>query len=213
MSQTAIRDLVSKLSSAQSNLDIHLTQARNLAILTPFQRTTRDRISSAIPPLATQIRDERLRIAKYSLWISILQCDLDREEKEWEGVSGLALQGAERSLKTEKGVRGVMGDVQSGEGSRVRFKAAEDVLNGEEKSIGDEGTEEVLSDMTNGRQEYQENSDNGSASLGTTPQELPVLIRLGSDDAAQHLARTEVRVVSPNQQRPGMRRHASASAM
>jgi hypothetical protein len=161
--------------------------------------------------------------------VSILQCDLDREEKEWEGVRGVARQGAELSLKGGSRANGSTGGVRGsgGEDTRVRFKTADNADRAERHGgdsgllAGDasgEGAEEILRD-TNGPDTDQngvtiaisidrkrdEVTSSEPPSLGTTPSELPILIRLASDDASQ---------LPPSvHQRPGMRRHLSASAV
>lgn len=118
-------------------------------------------------------------------------------------------------------MRGVVLDVAQAEVARVRFEG-EDLSSEvrEEESEKAEGLE-VLQDpsdpdadpdaterrssresdwrtYTNGHHD-----SSGATSLGTTPQELPILIRLSSDEADQQLANVST-------DRPGMSRHVSA---
>lgn len=205
--QSSLRDLSGKLEAAQSRLDTHLTQARNLAILTPFQRTTRERISSVILPLGNLVRNERLIISKLDIWIRILRADLDRDERDWAVTRHVALQAAERSLKTPGGVRAVVEAVQEGEKEMGAIVPSLSLPTGLPEGQGDGGggdqdDQEVLQEEEEAEKKEEEGS--GSDSLGTTPHELPILIRHTSDEALGTVVGGE---------RPGFRRHVSASSL
>jgi hypothetical protein len=100
----AIQDRVTKLRNSagviERRLATNLRIARNLALLTPFQRVTRDRIEAAVPDLANQIRADRIDLAKLHLWITMLLKDQERDEREWARVRHVALQAAAKSLRT-----------------------------------------------------------------------------------------------------------------
>lgn len=109
--RTQLDRLSTKRQAHAAQLASHQLIARNLAILTPFQKATRDRIAAALPSLATQVRDDRLQLVRYDCWISILQQELDKEQQEWARVRHVALQAAAKSLKDPKGVKAVVDDV------------------------------------------------------------------------------------------------------
>lgn len=62
--------------SVQKSLNESLRLARNLSILTPFLRTSRDRIQVLVPGLAREIRNRRFEVAKYTCWIEVLKDEL-----------------------------------------------------------------------------------------------------------------------------------------
>ncbi|KAL1410011.1 hypothetical protein Q8F55_004013 [Vanrija albida] len=82
----------------EQRLAANLRIARNLAILTPFQKTTRDRIEAQLPELATQIRTDRIQLAKLHLWITMLLKDQDRDQRDWARVRHVAMQAATQTL-------------------------------------------------------------------------------------------------------------------
>jgi hypothetical protein len=100
-----VQGLKSNAAQIEQRLTTNLRIARNLAILTPFQKTTRDRIEAALPDLANQIRFDRIELSKLHLWITMLLKDQDRDQRDWARVRHVALQAAARSLcspSTEK---------------------------------------------------------------------------------------------------------------
>lgn len=102
---TRVDVLKSDAAQIEQRLTTNLRVARNLAILTPFQKSTRDRIEVALPDLANQIRSDRIELSKLHLWITMLLKDQDRDQRDWARVRHLALQAAARSLcapSTEK---------------------------------------------------------------------------------------------------------------
>jgi len=109
--QSQIDRLTTLRDEITTNLASSLITARNLAILTPFQKPTRERISSQIPPLALSIRSDRLQLAKYNHYLSILQRELEMESQEWATVRHVALQAAAKSLRDPKGVKAVVDDL------------------------------------------------------------------------------------------------------
>lgn len=102
---TRVQTLKSDAAQIEQRLTTNLRIARNLAILTPFQKSTRDRIETALPDLAGQIRSDRVELSKLHLWITMLLKDQDRDQRDWARVRHVALQAAARSLcapSTEK---------------------------------------------------------------------------------------------------------------
>lgn len=98
----AITDRIGKLRTEaapiEQRLATNLRIARNLAILTPFQKTTRDRIEAQLPELASQIRADRIQLAKLHLWITMLLKDQDRDQRDWARVRHVAMQAATQTL-------------------------------------------------------------------------------------------------------------------
>ncbi|WVQ85950.1 hypothetical protein IAT38_008118 [Cryptococcus sp. DSM 104549] len=145
--------LQQKCTPLEQTVMSSLLLARNIAILTPFQKSTRDRLSQHLPSLADRIRSSRIQLAKIRLWMTVLEHEAEREEREWKVVRHVALQAAARSLR-EDGVRGVVEDV---------------VKDGEDRPVP---TLELP----------DEEAAEGEVRFGTSPGELPVMFRRGSDE-------------------------------
>lgn len=96
--QARVQALKAEAAVLEQRLTTNLRIARNLAILTPFQKSTRDRVEAALPDLAGQIRSDRIELSKMHLWITMLLKDQDRDQREWARVRHVALQAAARSL-------------------------------------------------------------------------------------------------------------------
>ncbi|ORX41011.1 hypothetical protein BD324DRAFT_654632 [Kockovaella imperatae] len=88
-----------QLKHVKENLEVNLRLARNLAILTPFQKLTRDRIQSAVTILAQKVRQDRVHVAKVQCWIDVLREDLEQDERDWARIHQVALQAATRALR------------------------------------------------------------------------------------------------------------------
>ena len=61
-----------KVEKIGRELSAQQRDVRCLGILSPFQRSSRDRLAAAIPALAHNIRRDRLQITKFHTWISIM---------------------------------------------------------------------------------------------------------------------------------------------
>lgn len=80
------KQLVPKLQQAEQSLSVHLTElqellrlAKQFAIMTPFQRSTRERIEAAAVPLAARIRQLRILVAKFDKRRAILAAEVGDE--------------------------------------------------------------------------------------------------------------------------------------
>ena len=111
--QDRITGFEAKAKSIAQRLSFQLRTARNLAVLTPFQKSTRDRIAASIPPLAERIREDRLQLVSLQMYSAILRQDDDREQQEWARLRHVALQAAAKSLRDPKGVKAVVQDVNA----------------------------------------------------------------------------------------------------
>lgn len=160
--QFQIKAFESRLAPLTEALNDDLRIIRNLAILTPFQKSTRDRIAVSIPPIAARIRQNRLQVTQLELWITVLRQDLEREDRDWARLRHVALQAASKSLHDPKGVKAVVEDVNSSTEPVAIPQLALPIQDrvGEEDRGGD-----------------------GDIRLGSSPGELPEIIRRPSDDA------------------------------
>ncbi|WWD20709.1 hypothetical protein CI109_105185 [Kwoniella shandongensis] len=160
-----LTSLRGKAAALENTIHDTLLLVRNLAILTPFQVSTRDRIAISIPPIAHRIRSDRLTMSKLRLWIKVLEHEAEREDREWKIVRHVALQAAARSMR-EDGVEGVVRDVVKDEG---------------------EGPREVPVlalpiDHDHGRDPEHHHAEVDADKFGTSPGELPIIFRRTSDE-------------------------------
>ncbi|EMD41789.1 hypothetical protein CERSUDRAFT_110352 [Gelatoporia subvermispora B] len=91
-------DLESKISLVRTQLDSHMRFVRNLAVLTPFQRATRDRMQLAVQGVAKHIMQVRLELEKLSCYRDILVDDLAAEERDWQRTKKIAMRAATEKL-------------------------------------------------------------------------------------------------------------------
>lgn len=89
-----INDLTSRLATAQSQLDADMRIVRNIAILTPFQQATRERLHAAVQVAARRIMLVRLEIAKLACHRQVLEDDLKHARREWRQTKAIALRAA-----------------------------------------------------------------------------------------------------------------------
>ncbi|WVQ95629.1 hypothetical protein IAU59_002727 [Kwoniella sp. CBS 9459] len=177
-----LRHLRGRSEPLEAALSTSLLLARNIALLTPFQRSTRDRLSSSIAPIAHRVRSDRLVLAKLKLWIRVLEHEGEREDREWKVVRHVALQAAARSLR-EDGVQGVVKDInekqrdeEGGKAQAVPRLALPPEL--EAKANANNHS----SDFEPGLKEEMRVEENERRGEGSSPVELPEIIRKPSDD-------------------------------
>ncbi|KAF8581359.1 hypothetical protein K439DRAFT_1354089 [Ramaria rubella] len=96
--QSNVETLDTQITGVQHELDAELRVARNLAILTPFQRATRDRIQVAVVPLAKRVKTLRINLARLVCYRFVLLTDLAEEERQWEQAKRDALKAATQRL-------------------------------------------------------------------------------------------------------------------
>ena len=97
--ENRIKEIESQLSETRSQLRLDLTLVQNIAILTPFQRTTRDRLHMTI--LNTSKRVSRLRLEETKLVChrDILTHDLLTADLNWQRAKETALNAAKEVLR------------------------------------------------------------------------------------------------------------------
>lgn len=184
-----IERYTTKRNSIASQLDSYTITTRNLAILAPFQKITRDRIITALSPLSESVKADRIQWIKYETWIQILQQDLEKDEQEWARVRHVALQAAAKSLKDPKGVKGVVDDVNASANASANGFGNRDVPTTLPRLSLPDSTESGSSYSSPVSPLDGIGSGPGSLSgLGSSPGELPIIIRRPStsDDLQRH---------------------------
>ncbi|KAK4699894.1 hypothetical protein P7C70_g6361, partial [Phenoliferia sp. Uapishka_3] len=88
--RTIIAELETKIRTVKGELHADLRLARNLAVLTPFMRSTRERIQASIGPIEKRVRHTRMDLAKLVCHREVLTRELlveDRESQRTRKVS------------------------------------------------------------------------------------------------------------------------------
>lgn len=99
--QSKLADISAKASAANTQLESDMRFVRNVALLAPFQRATRDRLFVAVQNIAPRITQVRLELTKYACHREVLVSDLVAERREWRHASRVALRRATDMLTTE----------------------------------------------------------------------------------------------------------------
>lgn len=100
--RSKVRDLESRIAVQQSQLDSDMRLVRNVAVLTPFQRSTRERLQTAVQSVAKRIMQVRLDMEKLTCHRDVLVKDLAAEEHEWQRTKTIALRAATARLELER---------------------------------------------------------------------------------------------------------------
>ena len=97
--ENRIKEIESQLSETRSRLRSDLSLVQNIAILTPFQRATRDRLHMAILNTAKRVNRLRLEEKKLLCHRDILTHDLLTADLNWQRVKETALNAAKEVLR------------------------------------------------------------------------------------------------------------------
>ncbi|KAG0709032.1 hypothetical protein DFH29DRAFT_993870 [Suillus ampliporus] len=100
--QSTIGDLEDRICVAQPLLEAKMHFARNIAVLTPFQRSTRDRLRDAVQNTAKQISQLRLEIARLICHRNVLLNDVAAEERGFRQAATIALNAAMDTLQSQR---------------------------------------------------------------------------------------------------------------
>lgn len=98
--RSTINDLEDRICVAQPLLEAKMHFARNVAVLTPFQRSTRDRLQDAVHSAAKQISQLRLEIARLICHRNVLLNDVAAEERGFKQAATIALKAAMEILQS-----------------------------------------------------------------------------------------------------------------
>ena len=99
MIENRIKEIESQLSETRSRLRSDLSLVQNIAILTPFQRTTRDRLYMTILNTAKRVSRLRLEETKLVCHRDILTHDLLSADLNWQRTKETALNAAKEVLR------------------------------------------------------------------------------------------------------------------
>ncbi|PVG04822.1 hypothetical protein CPB86DRAFT_721318 [Serendipita vermifera] len=95
-----VAELEKKVVTLQGQLDSDLRTAKNLAVLTPFQQTTRVRLQAHVPPLSRRINQLRLDLVKLICHKDVLHADFVADERQRYQTTRAALKVATATLRS-----------------------------------------------------------------------------------------------------------------
>ncbi|KAI0321717.1 hypothetical protein OF83DRAFT_1050859 [Amylostereum chailletii] len=104
--RSKIKALDARIATSQSQLDDDLRLVRNIGILTPFQRTTRDRLEMVVQGVARKVMFMRLELEKFVCHREVLAHDLVAEVRDWHRTKSLALRAATETLQKRREASG-----------------------------------------------------------------------------------------------------------
>lgn len=100
--RSKVHDLEVKINLARNHLDSDMRLVRNLGVLTPFQRATRDRVLVAVQGAAKRIMQVRLDLERLVCHRDVLSDDLVAEERRWQRTKKIALRAATATLQNQR---------------------------------------------------------------------------------------------------------------
>ena len=99
--QTKIHDLDLRITALRAQLDADSRCIRNIAALTPFQKSTRSRLLAAIQNMAKRVMQVRLDMERLTCHRFVLHRDLTSESWLWEHSKQFALRTAKETLQNK----------------------------------------------------------------------------------------------------------------
>lgn len=99
--QAKLAELDSKIHSLQFEEESDLRLLRNIAVLTPFQRATRERLGMIVLQTSRRIQTTRLVLAIQLCHKDVLSNDLIAQEREWRRTKTIALKAATDTLQSQ----------------------------------------------------------------------------------------------------------------
>ena len=97
-----LRDLEERIANSRTQLETDMRLVRNLRVLTPFQRATRERMHVAVQGAAKRIMQARLDLEKLICYRDVLADDLQAGERDWERTKRIALRAATDRLASQE---------------------------------------------------------------------------------------------------------------
>ncbi|KAF8167944.1 hypothetical protein B0H34DRAFT_683719 [Crassisporium funariophilum] len=100
--RSKIHELDSKIAASRSQLEADVRCLRNIATLTPFQKSTRSRLVIAVQGMAKRVMQVRLDMEKLMCHRVVLRCDLTTESRSWDNSKRVALRAAKETLQSRR---------------------------------------------------------------------------------------------------------------
>jgi hypothetical protein len=100
--RSKVRELDSRISATQTQLDSHLRFVRNIGTLTPFQKSTRDRLEAAMHDIAKKVMQVRLDMTRLVCHREVLASDLIAAGRDWHRDKCMAMKAATQTLQGQE---------------------------------------------------------------------------------------------------------------
>jgi hypothetical protein len=100
--QSKLKELDSRISSLQLQEESDLRLLRNVAVLTPFQRGTRERLGAIVLQTSKGIQTARLELTMRLCHREVLGNDLVAQEQEWCRTKKIAMKAATDTLHSRR---------------------------------------------------------------------------------------------------------------
>lgn len=94
-----VQELETQIRSMDTEIGSYSRFSRNIAVLVPFQKSTRGRLQEAIRNMAKRVQASRLHVTKLNCYRVVLLNDLEAETEGFKRATSLALQTATETLK------------------------------------------------------------------------------------------------------------------
>jgi len=98
--QVKLAELDSKIQPLQLQEESDLRLLRNIAVLTPFQRATRERLEMIVLQTSRRIQATRLELGMQLCYKEVLSNDLIAQDREWRRTKTIALKAATDTLQS-----------------------------------------------------------------------------------------------------------------
>ena len=98
--RSKLAELDSKIPTLQLQERAEMRLLRNIAVLTPFQRATRERLGAAVLQASKGIQRTRLELGMRLIHREVLSNDLIAQEREWYRTKKIALKAATDALQS-----------------------------------------------------------------------------------------------------------------
>jgi hypothetical protein len=100
--QAKLAELDSKIFSLQLQEESDLRLLRSIAVLTPFQRATRERLGMIVLQTSKRIQKTRLELGMRRCHKEVMSNDLIAQEREWRRTKIIALKAATDTLQSRR---------------------------------------------------------------------------------------------------------------
>lgn len=97
--QSKVESLQEDIAKVQSSIESDMRLVRNIALLTPFQKTSRDHLHTTLEVVGKRVAQFRIDLVKLLCYHDTLCRDLSSEVRSWGEANRIAFQAAEQTLR------------------------------------------------------------------------------------------------------------------
>lgn len=97
--QSKVESLQDDIAKAQSRIESDLQLVRNIGLLTPFQKTSRDHLRTKLEVVGKRVAQHRINLVKLLCYHDTLCRDLSSEVRSWGEAKRIAFQAAKQTIQ------------------------------------------------------------------------------------------------------------------